>query len=116
MGTDFLFIRNSILLFTYFFCDFCKTTLLLLLEANFTASRDDFFLPFSDIPSTVSFIFLTDVNVFLKRILHSFWWKPIFCLVGTFFSTLQILLVDKALSTSSIDLFFSKSFILAGGN
>ena len=80
VGTDFLFSRNSILLFTDFFRDFCKTTLLLLVEANFVASRDNFFLPFLVIPSTVSFIFLTDINVLLKRILHSVWWKPIFCL------------------------------------
>ena len=73
VGTDFLFSRNSILLFTDFFRDFCKTTLLLLVEANFVASRDDFFLPFSDIPTTVSFVFLTDINVFLTRILHFFW-------------------------------------------
>ena len=79
VGTDFLFSRNSILLFTDFFRDFCKTTLLLLVEANFVASRDDFFLPFSDIPTTVSFVFLTDINVFLTRILHFFWWKRIFC-------------------------------------
>ena len=84
VGTDFLFSRNSILLFTDFFRDFCKTTLLLLVEANFVASRDDFLLPFSDIPPTVSFIFLTDINVFLKQILHSVRWKPIFCLVETF--------------------------------
>ena len=70
VGTDFLFSRNSILLFTDFFRDFCKTTLLLLVEANFVASRDDFFLRFSDIPTTVSFVFLTDINVFLTRILH----------------------------------------------
>ena len=116
VGTDFLFSKNGILLSTEFFRDFCKTTLQLLVEAKFAAIRDDFFLPFSDIPSTVSFIFLTDINVLLKRILHSVWWKPIFCLMETFFSTLQILLVVKAFSTSSIDLFFSKSFILAGGN
>ena len=84
VGTDFLFSRNSILLFTDFFRDFCKTTLLLLVEGNFVASRDDFLLPFSDIPPTVSFIFLTDINVFLKQILHSVRWKPIFCLVETF--------------------------------
>ena len=66
VGTDFLFSRNSILLFTDFFREFCKTKLVLLVEANFVASRDDFFLPFSDTPSIVSFIFLTDINVFLK--------------------------------------------------
>ena len=86
VGTDFLFSRNTILLFTDFFRDFYKTTLLLLVEANFVASRNDLFLPFSDIPSTVNFIFLTDKNVFLKRILHSVLWKLILCLVETFFS------------------------------
>ena len=86
VGTDFLFSRNSILLFTDFFRDFYKATLLLLVEANFVASINDLFLPFSDIPSTVSFIFLTDKNVFLKRILHSVLWKLILCLVETFFS------------------------------
>ena len=65
VGTDFLFSRNSILLFTDFFRDFCKTTLLLLVEANFVASRDDFFLRFLDITTAVSFVFLTDINVFL---------------------------------------------------
>ena len=86
VGTDFLFSRNSILLFTDFFRDFCKTTLVLLVEANFVASRDDFFLPFSDTLSIVSFIFLADINVFLKWILHSVWQKPIFRLVESFFS------------------------------
>ena len=86
LGTDFLFSRNSILLFIDFFRDFCETTLVLLVEVNFVASRDDFFLPFSDTPSIVSFIFLTDINVFLKWILHSVWQKPIFHLVESFFS------------------------------
>ena len=60
VGTDFLFSRNSILLFTGSFRDFCKTTLVLLVEANLK-------------------------EIYLKRILYYGQQQQIFCLAETIF-------------------------------
>ena len=66
VGTDFLFSRKQYsFIYRLFFSNFCKTTLLLLVEADFVSSGDHFFL-FSDTLSTVGSVFLSVINDFFE--------------------------------------------------
>ena len=64
--TVFFYIEIFFLLVETEKSNFWKTPLFLLVETNFLANGNRFFLPFSDTPTTTSFIFLCSGNVFLN--------------------------------------------------